>query len=71
MKRYLFPALITPVLLGGCSIFTGSDEPPPLGSTYQMVDGSGNVVGKVVFSPLGQGQVIDAKGTLIGNIVRP
>jgi hypothetical protein len=71
MRQYFLLALIVPALLGGCGIFGSSDEPPPLGATYQMVDGNGNVVGKVVFSPLGQGQVIDAKGTLIGNIVHP
>ncbi len=57
--------------LGGCGMFGGSDDPPPLGITYNMVNSDGTTVGKVVFTPLGQGQVFDAKGNLIGEIVRP
>jgi hypothetical protein len=73
MRSIVTVALSATMLLAGCSLLGGgSDDPPPtLGATYQMVDSSGNVVGKVVFTPLGQGQVIDAKGTLIGNIVKP
>lgn len=72
MRPLVLVALSASMLLGGCGIFGGgSDDPPSLGATYQMVDANGNVVGKVVFTPLGQGQVIDAKGTVIGNITRP
>ncbi len=42
-----------------------------MGATYKMIDSNGAVVGKVVFTPLGQGQVFDAKGNLIGNIHNP
>lgn len=57
---------------GGCSLFGSSpDEPPPIGITYNMIDPSGTVVGKVTFTPLGQGQVLDTKGNLIGEIVKP
>jgi hypothetical protein len=72
MRPLVLIALTAPLLLSGCGIFGGgSEDPPPLGATYQMVDSGGNVVGKVVFTPLGQGQVVDAKGNLIGNITRP
>jgi hypothetical protein len=57
---------------GGCSLFgSSSEEPPPIGISYDMVDSHGTVVGKVNFSPLGQGQVVDTKGNLIGEIVKP
>jgi hypothetical protein len=72
MKPYLFIGLASVLPLAGCSLFGSTpDDPPPLGATYQMIDGGGTVVGKVVFTPLGQGQVFDAKGNLIGNITHP
>jgi len=75
LGRTLFRGLVPMALLaaGGCGMFgsSSSDEPPPIGITYNMVDSNGTVVGKVVFTPLGQGQVIDAKGNLIGDIVKP
>ena len=60
--------------LAGCGIFdsSSSDDPPPaLGATYKMVDSNGTVVGSDVFTPLGQGKVLDAKGNLIGNVHNP
>lgn len=47
---------------------------PPLGSvdeTYSLVDNQGRKSGTVVFTPLGQGEVRDSSGKLIGKIVPP
>jgi hypothetical protein len=73
MRLKVAVAVIALLPLSGCGMFDSSpDEPPPtMGATYKMIDSNGAVVGKVVFTPLGQGQVFDAKGNLIGNIHNP
>ena len=72
MRVYRGLVMLAMLAVGGCSLLgSSSDEPPPLGANYNMVDSNGAVVGKVTFTPLGQGQVFDAKGNLIGNIAHP
>ena len=47
---------------------------PPLGSvdeTYSLMDSQGRKAGTVVFTPLGQGEVRDNGGKVIGKIVPP
>jgi hypothetical protein len=61
-------ALALPLLLAGCG---SAPRTVSLGKTYTMVDEDGRTAGKVTFSPLGDGQVFDAQGNLIGHIVKP
>ncbi len=73
MRLGMVVAIVGFLPLAGCGMFgSSSDDPPPeLGATYKMIDSNGTVVGSVVFTPLGQGRVLDSKGNLIGNIHNP
>jgi hypothetical protein len=42
-----------------------------VGETYNLVDNQGRKSGTVTFSPLGQGELRDNSGKLIGKIVAP
>ena len=74
LKR-LGPALLVAasLSLAGC----GSAPPPPpphtvsLNQVYTMIDTSGRIAGQVTFTPVGDGQVTDVNGNIVGRIVKP
>jgi hypothetical protein len=73
---YVMTTFCRIVLIGTLTAFLaacGSSQPPlgSVGETYNLVDNQGRKSGTVTFSPLGQGELRDNGGKLIGKIVAP
>jgi hypothetical protein len=75
MKKIVCFSALAALLLSGCQMMEQKkpEQPPRLDLNRRLlvVDEQGAPVGSILFRPLGNGELRDGNGELIGVIVRP